>query len=66
MGLGCAGAVIFANTHFANLLHVYKLGKVILLFVMFIGAFPGLMLWARVAAKHRKAEAGLNDSGASA
>ena len=66
MGAGCAGVVIFANTHFANLLHMYKLGKVILLFVMFIGAFPGLMIWARIASNHRKAKTGLNDSGAEA
>jgi cation transport ATPase len=62
MGAGCAGAVIFANEHFANLLHIYKLGKAVLLFVMLLGAFPGLGIWARLASNHRKAKTNLNDS----
>jgi hypothetical protein len=66
MGAGCAGAVIFANAHFANLLHTYILGKVIFLLVMLIGAFPGVMILARIASNHRKAKAGVNDSGAEA
>jgi len=52
MGAGSAGMVLLMNAHFPSVLHINRIGKVILMVAMAIGAFPGLMIWVRIS--HRK------------
>jgi hypothetical protein len=54
MGAGMAGMVILANTHCRDLVHFPHLGKVVLIFAMLFGAFPGMFTWLRLTRRTTK------------
>jgi cytochrome bd-type quinol oxidase subunit 2 len=47
MGTGVAGMVILVNILYPNLFHIPYIRKIVLLFAMGLGAFPGLIVGLR-------------------
>ena len=54
IGAGMAGMVILANTYCNDLVHFPHLGKVVLMFAMLLGSFPGIFLWLRLTRRTAK------------
>jgi len=48
MGAGCAGMVVLLKANFPALAQLPKVGELFLLLAMFLGSFPGLMVWVKL------------------